>query len=160
MNAKFLSTTLVGNMIVSAGLISQCQLNLSHLKMYSSSTRKCAFRATLSNFIIQEVPSSKWSMKWEKKLRFIDISYRFIVQLSMNYKSLHHPRGSGGQIWLISETGAVLFSSSEMWKLRHNFFALDNCTVLLSKLATCSAHRVTDRHTEGCGCKIHGPIYP
>ena len=35
-NAKFPSTTLVGYMIVSAGLISQSHLDLSHPKMYSS----------------------------------------------------------------------------------------------------------------------------
>ena len=91
-------------------------------------------------------------MKWAKKLPFIDISYRFIVQMSMKFISLYHPRGSGPLIWLISGPRAAFLIVRNV-EIKANFFALDNCTVLLSKRSTCSAHRVTDGHTEGR--KIH-----
>ena len=91
-------------------------------------------------------------MKWEFRERpFIDISDSFLVQLTVFHVTYHcttHAAHVDQLIWSISEPRAALIESAEMWKLEHDFFALDDCSMFPRSRVIGSTHRVTDAWTD------------
>ena len=96
------------------------------------------FWVTLSKY---KVANGQWR---GKKLPFFDISEHCVVQLFMNF--YHCNCKCTG----LRSTNLINFFASIMWKLGHDFFALDNlnCIMLIRARAIWCAHRVPDGLTE------------